>query len=266
MSSWTYGSQHQLRRWIVERPDEVSRELTSRNDRLGAWAQRIEWLLPANRGQLSTIVRIPQLRSLTLWPTAESGAERRDEAWRIIGLDGDSPVQAGWWPKGGAVWDAGARVHGPDGQVGGILVEAKGRERKLSSSGCKASDQQSIETIRSALADVQNELGLAPSPEWMGPCYQPANRLAVLWYARVKCEPPVPLWLVSLYVCGEHYPTATGELIGPATEQVWEPVIGDIHRRMGLPPHPHMLTAWWIEAFLPALEPPGGWPRPRGPR
>jgi hypothetical protein len=91
-----------LRRWIVERPGDVNRELTSRNEELASWARRIEWL----------------------WPTAESGVE----AWQFIGLDGDSPVQAGWWPKGGAVWDAGARVHGPDGQIGGLLVEAKGRE------------------------------------------------------------------------------------------------------------------------------------------
>jgi hypothetical protein len=244
MPSWPYGSQHQLRRWIVERPDEVNRELTSRNEGLRAWAQRVEWL----------------------WPSAESGAEPRDEAWQIIGLDGDSPVQAGWWPKGGAVWDAGGRVHGPDGQVGAILVEAKGREGELTAGGCKATDEQSIKTIRSALADVQNELGVTPSPEWMGACYQPANRLAVLWYARVKRQPPVPLWLVSLFFCGEHYPTATGELIGPASEQDWEPVIDDIHRRMGLPPHPHALTPLWIEAFLPALEPPGGWPRPQRPR
>lgn len=130
---------------------------------------------------------------------AASGTEPRDEAWKIIGLDGDSPAQAGWWPKGGAVWDAGAQVHGPDGQLGGILAEAKGREGELTSGGCKATAEQSIKAIRSALADVQNEFGIAPSPEWMGPCYQPANRLAVLWYARIRCQPPVPLWLVSLY-------------------------------------------------------------------
>jgi len=244
MPAWPYGSQHQLRRWIVERPNEVNHELTSRNDEMAAWAQRIEWL----------------------WPTAASGVEQRDEAWQIIGLDGDSPAQAGWWPKGGAVWDAGARVHGPDGQVGGILVLAKGREGELTSGGCKATGEQSIKAIRSALADVQNEFGVAPSPEWMGPCYQPANRLAVLWYARIKRRPPVPLWLMSLYFCGERYPTVTGELIGPASEEEWEPVIGGIHRRMGLPPHPHALTPWWIEAFLPALEPRGGWPQLGRPR
>lgn len=144
--SWPYGSQHQLRRWIVERPGDVNRELTSRNEELASWARRIEWL----------------------WPTAESGVEERDEAWQFIGLDGDSPVQAGWWPKGGAVWDAGARVHGPDGQIGGLLVEAKGREGELTAGGCKATSEDSIKTIRDALADVKNDLGVAPNAEWMG--------------------------------------------------------------------------------------------------
>jgi hypothetical protein len=73
----------------------------------------------------------------------------------------------------------------------------------------------------------------------------------------------VPLRLASLYFCGEHYPTVTGELIGPASEQGWEPVIGEIHRRMSLPRHSHVFSAWRIDAFLPALEPAGGWPPPR---
>src|SRR5437764_6633327 len=127
--SWLYGSQHQLRRWITERPDEVSRELTSRNEELAGWARRIEWL----------------------WPTAASGAEPRDDAWQLLGLQEPSPVGDGWWPKGGAVWDAGARVHGPDGQIGGVLVEAKGRESELTSGGCNATSEASIKTIRSAL-------------------------------------------------------------------------------------------------------------------
>ena len=54
-------------------------------------------------------------------------------------------------------------------------------------------------TIKAALADVQADLGVAPSEEWLRACYQPANRLALLWYARQRCDPPVPAWLVSLY-------------------------------------------------------------------
>lgn len=242
MTTWPYGSQHQLRRWITERPDELNHALTSRNDDLAGWAHKIEWL----------------------WPTAASGAEQRDGAWALIGLDEPSPTAAGWWPRRGQVWDAGARVHGPDGQIGGLLVEAKGRENELTTTlGCTATSEQSIETITSALADVQNALNVAPSPEWMGACYQPANPLAALWYARIKRDPPVPVWLVSLYFTGERYKTVTGAIVGPASAEEWEPIIESLHRRMGLPPAPHLLTPWWIEAFLPALEPTGGWPPTR---
>ena len=177
-----------------------------------------------------------------------------------MGLPGPSPVGDGWWPKGGAVWDAGARVHGPDGQIGGVLVEAKGRESELTSGGCKATSETSIKTIRSALADVQNALGVAPSHEWMGACYQPANRLAFLWYSRVKRDPPVPVWFVSLVLHRRALRDRRGRAgsAHPARE-AWEPIIEALHKRMGLPPRAALSSPHrWIEAFLPALEPSGG--------
>jgi hypothetical protein len=232
---WDYGSQHQLRRWILERPDAVNRDLLSRNPELAAWAETIEWISP----------------------TAASTVELRDQAWATAGLSEPSPRSAGWWPAGGAVWDAVARVHGTGGETGAIFLEAKGREGELTSGGCKATAPQSLETIRSALADVQASLGVTPSPEWMGACYQPANRLATLWFAREKRQPPAKVWLVSMYFLGEHYPTVKqGEPhVGPTTEDAWEPIIAGLHSRMGLPAHPHLLSDWWIESFLPALEP-----------
>jgi hypothetical protein len=231
---WDYGSQHQLRRWILERPEDVNADLLARNDALRGWASRIEWLSPR----------------------PDTNAELRDQAWTEVGLTAASPQEAGWWPTGGAVWDAVARVHGPDGQIGGILLEAKGRAGELTSGGTKATEP-AITTIKSALADVQADLGVVPSEEWLRACYQPANRLALLWYARQRCDPPVPVWLVSLYFLGEKYPTVTKTEVGPQTEEAWEPIIEALHTRMGLPRHPHSLTPWWIESFLPALQTPG---------
>jgi hypothetical protein len=150
-----------------------------------------------------------------------------------------------------------------DGQIGGVLIEAKGRESELTSGGCKATSEASIKKTRSALADVQNALGVAPSYDWMGACYQPANRLAVVWYSRVKRDPPEPVWLVSLYFIGEHYGTVAGAQVGPSSVAAWEPIIEALHERMGLPRAPHLLSPWWIEVFLPALEPSGA--SPRGP-
>jgi hypothetical protein len=236
--SWSYGSQHQLRRWIIERPDDVSRDLLDRNEQLRVWASRIEWLSPHR----------------------DSQAELRDQAWTEIGLTAHSPQQADWWPSGGPVWDAIARVHGADGGVGGIFVEAKGRPGELTAGGMEATSDKSIAKIKSAFADVQADLGVPPSDEWLRACYQPANRLALLWYARKLCQPPAPVWLVSLYFLGEHYPLATRTDIGPQTQESWEPNIETLHERMGLPNAPHELSPWWIESFLPALEPLGGRP------
>lgn len=236
--AWSYGSQHQLRRWILERPEEITGDLLDRNKELREWALRIEWLSPA-----------PDTR-----------VELRDGGWTEMGLSADSPQQAGWWPPGGGVWDAIARVHGPNGEVGGIFVEAKGRPGELTAGGMKATRKESVLKIKSALADVQACLDVTTSNEWLRACYQPANRLALLWYARKKCDPPAPVWLVSLYFLGEHYPKASTTEIGPETEEVWQPIIEALHERMGLPERPHALSTWWIESFVPALEPPSGRP------
>ena len=87
---WDYGSQHQVRRWILERPEDVNADLLKRNDALRGWASKIEWLSPR----------------------PDTNVELRDQAWTEIGLAAASPQEAGWWPRGGAVWDAVARVNG----------------------------------------------------------------------------------------------------------------------------------------------------------
>jgi hypothetical protein len=240
--AWSYGSQHQLRRWILERPEELNADLLARNDELRRSSKSIEWLSPR----------------------ADSHVELRDQAWTEIGLAAHSPQQATWWPSRGAVWDAIARVRGADGEVGGIFLEAKGRPSELTAGGMKATSETSIAMIKSVLADVQADLGVAPSDEWLRACYQPANRLAMLWYARKRCSPPLRVWLVSLYFLGEHYPTVTAPEIGPRTEAAWEPIIEALHKRMGLPPSPHALSAWLIESFLPALAPAADSERPAG--
>jgi hypothetical protein len=90
----------------------------------------------------------------------------------------------------------------------------------------------------------------------MGPTYQPANRLAMLSsFARCKRQPSVPVWLVSLYVCGERYKSVSG-IVGPADEETWRPISRSLHDEMG-PPHGRtVLSDWWVELFLPALAPP----------
>ena len=76
----------------------------------------------------------------------------------------------------------------------------------------------------------------------------------MLYFARCKRVPAVPVWLVSLYVCGERYKSVSG-MVGPADEEAWRPIIQALHDEMGLPPGPSILSDWWIEFFVPALEP-----------
>ena len=240
MSTWysidmpyDYGSQYQLRRWVLERTDEFNAHLRRASPTLDEWVDDIAWIAPA----------------------AEDHHELRDEAWSAAGLPTPSPQDAGWWPPGGQVWDAVAKATGTDGQAGAIFVEAKGRESELRSGGSRATDPESISAIHSALADVQAAVETPIGTNWMGPTYQPANRLAMLYFARCKRQPPVPVWLVSLYVCGERYKSVSG-IVGPADEETWRPIIRSLHDEMGLPHGRTVLSEWWIELFLPALAPP----------
>jgi len=59
----------------------------------------------------------------------------------------------------------------------------------------------------------------------------------------------VPVWLVSLYVCGERYKSVSG-IVGPADEETWRPIIRSLHDEMGLPHGRAVLSDWWIELFL----------------
>lgn len=231
--SYDYGSQYQLRRSVLERTDDFDASLRRASPTLDAWVEDIEWIAPV----------------------AEHDHELRDEAWSAAELSAPSPQNAGWWPQRGQVWDAVAKATGPDGQAGAIFVEAKGREAELRSGGSKATDPESISAIRSALADVQAAVETPIGINWMGPMYQPANRLAMLYFARCKRNPPVPVWLVSSNVCGEHYKSASG-VVGPADEESWRPIIRSLHDEMGLPHGRTVLSDWWVELFLPALAPP----------
>src|SRR5207248_6676985 len=116
---------------------------------------------------------------------------------------------------------------------------------ELGSGGSTATDPDSVDAIRSAFADVQAALETPIRVNWMGPCYQPANRLAMLYFARCKRVPAVPVWLVSLYVCGERYKSVSG-MVGPADEEAWRPIIQALHDEMGLPHGPSILSACWL--------------------
>lgn len=145
-----------------------------------------------------------------------------------------------------------ARVEGPGGRRGALFVEAKGHRRELTGRGTRAT-AASRTAITSALHDVQNRLDVPPGTEWLGPVYQPANRLAWIWYARehpAHAAQPVDAWLVSVYFLGGVYPWGVASVDGPADEQAWRPFIDGLHQDMGLPSPAHALSDRVVELFL----------------
>lgn len=231
-ASYMYGSRYQLGRWIAERSTELQAMVFDACPSLAAFATgELEWIAPTG----------PQ-----------DPRELRDEFWAEIGLGGPSPQDARWWPARGPVWDAVARVHGADGEVGGVVVEAKGRINEVSAGGCKATGA-SLEKIRAAFSDVQADLGIPTDVGWLRAYYQMANRLAFLWFARRRGEER-PLWLVWIYFLGEHYPTATALSVGPRDESDWAPAIQAAKDELGLLAQ-HELSQFQATVFLPALEP-----------
>jgi hypothetical protein len=234
---YTHGSRYQLGRWIANHPAELQEHVFEASPSLASFATGdLQWIAPTG-------------------PT--DPRELRDQFWEEIGLARPTPQSADWWPERGPVWDAVARVPGPNGQAGGVVVEAKGRLNELSAGGCKA-EGPSLEKIRNALLDVQASLGIAPNLGWLRAYYQMANRLAFLWFARLRGDEQ-PLWLVWVYFLGEHYPTATGVSVGPEDPEAWAPVIAEAHTELGLP-ETHELSVFEATVFLPALEPPEGSP------
>jgi hypothetical protein len=232
-----YGSKYELWQWVHHRTTELNAALIAESVTLDGFVNEIVWLGPA-----------------------QAGSELRDAAWDLVGLPRPSPQTVGWWPPGGPTWDGVARVIGPDGHVGALFVEAKGHDREIRSSGTRATEP-SRTTIVSALHDVQNALDVPPGTDWLSSLYQPANRVAWIWFAReheTHRQQPVDAWLASVYFCGGVYPWGArpGGVAGPASAEEWRPFIDDLHREMKLPPRPHLLSDRLIEVFLPVTRPP----------
>ena len=111
------------------------------------------------------------------------------------------------------MWDGVARVPGHQGD-GVLLVEAKSHAGELKSGGTRATGS-SRSTIDDALVETKAYLGVPPDGSWTGAYYQVANRLAYLYYLRVRRE--IPAWLCSIYFVGDSFTSGTGVVAGPAT-------------------------------------------------
>ena len=149
-------------------------------------------------------------------------AEYRDQAFlQALGLDHLARTLAGFWPKGGAVWDGLAKS-----PAGPILVEAKAHVAESFSSPCSATAEASRALIASSLAACAKDLGADPRSDWMRCHYQTANRLAHLWWLHRQ---GVRAHLVFVHFVGD---VGMG---GPKSAETWIAVERAAAYAMGLP-------------------------------
>jgi hypothetical protein len=129
------------------------------------------------------------------------------------------------------VWDGLAIYQGADGAAGVILVEGKSYPGELEGVGCQAGKAGSAASrasrikIAAALRRTQTWLEMGDIPDWMGPLYQSANRLAHVCWLRTEAE--IDAWLV-------HVLFADDKSMHPTSRQEWETALEEIDQRLGL--------------------------------
>ncbi len=195
--------------------------------------RQIQTYVNQRRAELDTVIQktFTDLECAVIqWvsPLAEERfAEYRDGAFlHALGLTELAGLLTGFWPVGGPRWDALARVYWagePSRRPGALLVEAKSHPGELYSSGCRAT-AGAFATIRESLGAARLWLGAtADAPDWQGPLYQFANRLAHLYWLR-RCG--VEAWFAHLcFLNDPHSPTSAKE---------WSDVLLEAHRCLGL--------------------------------
>jgi hypothetical protein len=179
------GSQLQIQTYVNRRRAELNTAILHAIPELGTAGAHLEWVSPVED---------------------ERFKEYQDGGFlSALGLLEVSGMLAEFWPQGGPVWDALARVTLPGSESTGVLlVEAKSYPQEMYSSGCCASDVSRGQIVR-ALQRTQQWLELEPA-DWTGPLYQSANRLAHLYFLRELAG--VPTWFVNLCFAGDpHRPT-----------------------------------------------------------
>ena len=91
---------------------------------------------------------------------------------------------------------------------------------------------------------------MPPDGSWTGAYYQVANRLAYLYYLRVRRE--IPAWLCSIYFVGDSFTSGTGLVAGPATAGQWARPIQAAKTALGIPAQ-HRLADFALDLYLPAV-------------
>src|SRR5205823_4924022 len=119
-------------------------------------------------------------------------------------------------------WDAVGRT-----AVYWLLVEAKANATELRSSATQAKGA-SRDQIDKAMRETKQFLGVPPTFDWLGPYYQYANRLAVLYFLMAQAH--VDARLIFLYFIGDRFPD---DRPCPSCIEDWRPLINECHQSLG---------------------------------
>lgn len=159
----------------------------------------------------------------------EGYKEYKDASFlKRIGLGQHTAALKCFWPRGGATWDALAKIK-VGNEDGALLVEAKSHLRESPRNDvCRASSRSSIDLIASSLLEARGFYGVpSNAPSWSTAHYQVCNRLAHLYLMNEVLH--VPTWLVWLFI--ENDP----DWKDGTSSDGWHSYIQSIYTEIGLP-------------------------------
>jgi len=238
------GSKLQTQLYVNRQPAALSVGVLGALPALGDREPRLEWVVP---------LADPSGRGAK--PFAEP---RGPEMLRPLGIEPLRDELIAFWPARGAVWDALAKIHFPDGTTGALLAEGKNYPREMYSTGTHAGEsgsdasKQNRRQIEAAIAWTQMQLGVTVGVDrWLQPLdpkrpssslYQTANRLAYLVWLRDR---GVNAWFCHLLYLDDPLHQPTGRA-------AWEKALTRAERELGID---DVIIPYAGHALLPALDP-----------
>lgn len=201
----------------------------------------IQLLVNKNKALIDHLISVefPELSKENIeWksPLKKNYEEYRDDDFiKLVGLNPAKINLNKFWPVRGPQWDALAAT--AEGSI--ILVEAKANIPEVVSPATSAGPKSKV-LIDKSLNDTKAHLGITNDVDWSGKFYQYTNRLAHLYFLRVKCK--VPTYLVNIYFVGDK------TVNGPETIQEWQAALQVMHAYLGV--STHRLSKYIADIFI----------------
>lgn len=241
------GSKLQTQLYVNKQREELTERVLNALPTLRDREPTLEWVVPLEKPKS---------------PDAKPFAEPRDAAMLAeLELSSLEEELANFWPARGAVWDALAICHFPDGSTGALLAEGKNYPDEMYSAGTGAGKSgtsaafASRHQIERAIAWVQGRLQMPLDvARWLDPLnpeqpssslFQTANRIAyAVWFQSQG---------VQAWVC--HLLYLNDQMHHPTSRSAWEQGLARAERELGiegleLPFAGHA----WLDALDPETE------------